>query len=214
MSSDETLDDGSLTAEQSLALIEAQRSRVQAETDVDPVLLYGVWGTAWLVGFGLWALTASRGDGDRVLDLPAGLVGASFAVLLVSAAAVTTWHSVRAGRGLRGEGQMRGAMYGGSWFLAFVGLFAVMAAVGRQGASDELMSLLSPLLACLLVGVMQMMGGAVWKDRALFAIGVWVLLCTAVGGLLGLPDFYLVMSLAGGGGFLLGAGWHLLRRKR
>ncbi len=211
---DETLDDGSLTAEQSLALIESQRARVEAETDVDPVLLYGVWGAAWLVGFGLWALTALQADGGRVLDLPDPLVGGVFAVLIVSAAAVTTWHGVRAGRGLRGEGQMRGAMYGWSWFLAFVGLFAVMSAIGRQGASDELMSLLSPLLACLLVGVMQMMGGAVWKDRALFAIGVWVLLCTAVAGLLGLPNFYVVMSLAGGGGFLLGAGWHLLRRRR
>ncbi len=214
MARDEMLDDDSLTPEQSLALIEAQRSRVEAQTDVNPVVLYGVWGVAWLLGFGLWALTENDADGSRLLDIPRGVVGATFGVLIVSAMAVTMWHSIRASRGLRGEEQLRGAMYGWCWTLAFGALFVVMLGIDRAGAPQELTNLLWPLLSCLLVGVMQMMGGAVWKDVYLFGIGVWILVCTGIGGFLGLPGFNVVMALAGGGGFLVMAAWFTLRRRR
>lgn len=208
---DETLDDGSLTPEQSLALVEAQRARVAQETDVNTVLLYGAWGLAWFLGFGLWALSEGT---DPVVALPSGLVGAVFGLLIVGAAVVTMVHSMRAGRGLRGRDQVRGAMYGWTWMLAFAALFVVMWALHQQDAPEPLLRLLWPVLSCLLVAVMQMMGGAIWTDAYQFGIGAWILLCTGAGAVLGLPGFYLLMSLAGGGGFLLMAAWLGLRRNR
>jgi hypothetical protein len=215
MAQDETLDDDSLTPEQSLALIEAQRARVESQTDVDPVVLYGVWGVAWLLGFGLWAVTENGANGSGPwLDIPRGVVGVTFGLLIAGAMAATMWHSLRVSRGLRGEEQQRGAMYGWSWTIAFAALFVVMAGIHRAGAPQELTNLLWPLLSCLLVGVMQTMGGAVWKDFYLFGIGIWILVCTAIGGFLGLPGFNVVMALAGGGGFLVMAAWFTLRRRR
>jgi hypothetical protein len=210
----ESLDDASLTPEQSLALIEAQRARVEAQTDVNPVVLYGVWGIAWLLGFGLWAVTDQGDGGSRLLDIPRGVVGTVFGLLIAGAMAATMWHSIRASRGLRGREQLRGAMYGWSWTLAFAALFVVMAGIDRAGAPQELTNLLWPLLSCLLAGVMQTMGGAVWNDVYLFGIGIWILVCTAVGGFLGLPGFNVLMALAGGGGFLVMAAWFGLRRRR
>lgn len=211
MAQDETLDDGTLSPEQSMALIEAQRARVEQQTDVNVIVLYGIWGAAWFLGFGLWAVT----DGDDPwLDLPRGVVGALFGAMIIGAMLVTTWHSIRVSRGLRGDEQVRGAMYGWTWMLSFAAMFAVMWALYSQDAPEPVLELLWPVLSCLLVGVMQMMGGAVWKDAYQFGIGVWILLCTGAGAFLGLPGFNIVMSLAGGGGFLLMAAWFVLRRRR
>ena len=64
----------------------------------------------------------------------------------------------------------------------------------------------------LLVGVLYMMGAAVWQDRAGFGLGAWILAITCLAALAGLPGVYLVMSLAGGGGFLAAAMWFQVRR--
>lgn len=200
-----------LTPEQTLALIDSQRARVDAELDVDPRRLYAAWGAAWLVGFG--GLYATSVD-EPLVDVSRGAALGAHFVLLVAAMAYTAVHVSRATRGVRGVSATTGAMYGWSWMLGFASLPVIIAAVERVGAPEPVLDLLWTTLPGLLVGVLYMMAGALWQDWSGFALGVWILVSTGLGALAGLPGIYLVMSLAGGGGFLLAAGAFALLRAR
>lgn len=193
-----------LTPEQTLALIESQRAKVDAELEVDPSRLYAAWGGAWLVGFA--GLYLSSGT-DPLLDSARGVAFGLFFALLSAAAAFTAVHIIRATRGLRGVSATSGAMYGWSWMLSFASLPVILSSVERLGASPPAIDLLWTALPGLLVGVHYMMAGAMWQDRLGFALGAWILISTCLGALAGLPGAYLVMSLAGGGGFLLASLW-------
>lgn len=192
-----------------LALIEAQQARVATELDVDARLLYGVWGVAWLVGFG--AQAATSGD-DPLLPLSRGVAITALVLLLIGAMVVTGVHVARATRGVRGRSGTTGAMYGAAWMLSFAALPVVMTGVDRLGAPEPVLDLLWTTLPCLLVGVLYVMGAAVWQDKLGFGLGVWIIVVTALGSLAGLPALYVVMSLAGGGGFLVAALWFAVRR--
>ncbi|WP_336921609.1 hypothetical protein [Aquipuribacter sp. SD81] len=197
-----------------LALVQAEQARVAAAFRPDERLLFGAWGTAWLVGFLLmWAGSPLR-EGGPLVAVPGVVVGVAFFLLLLSAGVVTAVHSTRAGRGLRGASSRVGAMYGWGWFLGFASLPLVVLSADRLGAPPEVAALLWPALSGLVVGLLYIGGGAAWDDPTQFAIGAWILVTTGLGCLLGLPGLYLVMALAGGGGFLAAAAWFALRRRR
>ncbi len=193
-----------LTPEQTLALIDSQRAKVDAELEVDPSRLYAAWGGAWLVGFAGLYLTSGT---DPLLDSSRGVAFGLFFALLSTAAGFTAVHIVRATRGLRGVSATSGAMYGWSWMLSFVSLPVILSSVERLGVAPPAVDLLWTVLPGLLVGVHYMMAGAMWQDRVGFGLGAWILITTCLAALAGLPGAYLVMSLAGGGGFLLTALW-------
>jgi hypothetical protein len=65
----------------------------------------------------------------------------------------------------------------------------------------------------LVVGILYLVGGALWQDRVQYGLGAWILAASAAGALAGSPAVYLVMSLAGGGGFLLAAAWFAVRAR-
>ena len=121
-------DDGpatQLSPEQVLAVIDAQRARVDANLDVDSRLLYGVWGVAWLLGYGGIYATSRA---DPLLDVSRNVAVLAFFALLAAALVVTVVHTARATRGVRGVSSSAGAMYGGLWALSFVALPFVTAA--------------------------------------------------------------------------------------
>lgn len=199
---------GGPEAAAALALIEAQQARVVTELDVDARLLYGAWGTAWLLGFG--ALAAASGV-DPLLPVGRGVALVALFVLLAGAMVLTGVQVARATRGVRGPSGTSGAMYGGAWLLAFASLPVVMAGVERIGAPTQVLDLLWTTLPCLLVGALYVMGAAVWQDKLQFGLGAWIIVVTGLGSLAGLPAMYVVMSLAGGGGFLVAALWFAIR---
>ncbi len=199
-------DAGSTDLARMLALAEREQARTRQLLAPDSAVLYGAWGLAWLVGPGLMWLAAAH---DL---LPLGLAGGVFAALLVGAAVVTAVHLRRSTAGVIGVSSVTGAMYGWSWFAGFAALAVTMQAAARAGAGDDLLQLLWTALSCLVVGVLYMASGAMWRDATQFAIGVWILLVGAVGALFGVPANLLLMSLAGGGGFLLVAVLARLRR--
>jgi len=199
-----------LTAEQTLALIDGQRAKVDAELEVAPSRLYAAWGVAWLVGFAGLYVTAGA---DPLLNVSRGAAFAVFFLLLIAAMAFTAGHVARATRGLRGVSATTGAMYFWSWALSFAALPLIISSVERLGAPPAAVDLLWTTVPGLLVGVHYMMAGAMWQDRHGFGLGAWVLISTCLGALAGLPGAYLVMSLAGGGGFLLAALWSAARRR-
>lgn len=201
-----------LSPAETLALVDGQRRKVDEALGVDPRLLYGVWGLAWSVGFATFWRTAGGPEG--AYQRPALWVGILFGLLILGAIVVTAVHSSRASRGVRGASAEVGAMYGWAWFLGFAGYAALFVGMARAGASEELQALLAPSASCLLVGVLYLAGGAVWRDRVQFGLGGWIVAVTAAGAVVGLPGIYLVMSVAGGGGFLLAAAWFALQRWR
>lgn len=208
---DADVDEAVLDLAASAALIDAQRERLAAATDVDGRLLFGVWGVAWLVGFG--ALYFVSGD-DPVLPWSPAAAGVLFAALDVAAIVVTTVHIARRTAGLRGTSATQGAMYGWAWFLGFAAIGGLGYALGRAGASIEVISATMTIVPALLVGTLYIAGGAIWQDRTQFALGVWILLVTIVAALVGAPGLLAVMAVAGGGGMLVGGLAVALRRRR
>lgn len=194
----------------SAALIESQRARVAAETDVDARLLFAVWGVAWLIGFG--ALYAAAID-PPLGAVRAGVAGGLFGALLVAAMVITAVHIARQSRGVSGVSARAGAMYGWGWGLSFVGVGALGSALASAGASGEVMQLVMTVVPALLVGALYMVGAALVCSRSQFALGAWITVVTIVGAVVGAPGLLAVMSVAGGGGMLVAAGAEHARRR-
>ena len=201
-------------AAEQLRLVAEQRSRTRQALAPDERVVFGAWGLAWFVGLGLMWLSSPMRDGGPLVAVPGLVVGLLFVALLVGAGVVTTVHSVRAGRGLAGPSSRTGAMYGWGWFLGFAMLPCIVLSADRLGASPETVALLWPAVSGLVVGLMYIGGAAAWDSPLQFAIGAWIIVTTGAGCLLGVPTLYLVMALAGGGGFLATAAWFTVRRAR
>ncbi len=204
-------DDAPLDPAEGAALIAAQRARVAEATDVDGRLLFGVWGAAWLVGFGaLYAVAGDRPLVDGDPDLALGL----FAVTLLAAMAVTATHIARRTSGVHGASAVQGAMYGWSWFLGFVAVYALAVALTDAGADPVVVQTAMTIVPTTLVGVLYMAGAAIWRDRTQFALGAWITVVTIVAAIVGMPHMLAVMAVAGGGGMLVAAGLSAGRRRR
>lgn len=189
-----------------LAIIDAQRAVVRQKAEVDDRLILLTWGVAWLVGYLALYLTAKESGS------PAVWAFAVFAGLLAAAVVATIVHTVRRTAGLAGPGSTSGAMFGLSWSIGFTGLALIMVGLMRAGISDVVASLLWNALPCLLVGVLYLAGGALWRSGILYGLGAWIVLVGGGATIAGLPAMYLVMAVAGGGGLLVGAALAHLRR--
>jgi hypothetical protein len=192
----------------SLALIETEQRRIGRQVTFNPVFMNAMWAVVWFAGFG----AAYLGYGaDR--RIPAWLGAAIPAALIVTGLATSIAYGIRVGSGISGPSRTAGAMYGWSWTLGFVCLTAVDIAIGRH-LPDSTVTLLWSATSLLLVGVLQMVGAALWRDLIMFATGAWTMVCAAGAALLGVPGNFLVLSLAGGGGFAVLAAYLALRRHR
>jgi len=200
-------------AAEQLRLVTEQRARTEAALVLDARVVLGAWGVAWFVGFGVIWLAADR-DGGPLLPVPRTAAGLLLALLLVAAGTLTAVLSARAGRGVAGASSRTGAIYGWGWLLGFAMLPTIVIGAQRLGASPEATALLWPAVSSLIVGLMYVAGAAAFGDLAQFAVGAWIMVTTGVGCLLGLPDLYLVMCLAGGGGFLAAAALLAVRQAR
>ncbi|MCW2915816.1 MAG: hypothetical protein JWN52_3884 [Actinomycetia bacterium] len=203
----EPTSEDALGVSESLALIDAERRHVQRRVHADPTLLFALWGVAWLVGFGAAYLAYGR---DRVI--PGWLGVAIPAVLIAVALIVSIGYSIAVGRGVSGPSRTVTAMYGWSWTLGFGCLAVMNSALIRRGLTSDEAAMLWSASALLLVGVLYLAGGMVWQDRAQYGMGTWTLLCAAGAVFAGVPGNFLVQALAGGGGFLILAGYHRFAR--
>ncbi|MFI2104180.1 hypothetical protein ACH436_12870 [Isoptericola sp. NPDC019693] len=198
-------DEAGLPAAESLRLIREQQDRARAALEPDGRALYGAWGVAWLAGYlVLW--TSARGRGE-----PEAWAFWVFAAAITAAVVFTMVHTIGRTAGTRGVSARTGAMYGWSWMLGFLTLSVFLGGLARAGADDEVMALASNGGACVVVGLLYLGGAAAFGDRSLFVLGAWILLVAAAATFAGLPVTYLVMALAGGGGFLVMAGVEHLR---
>jgi hypothetical protein len=194
--------DGELSPEESLAVIETQGQDATRSLTVDPVPILAMWGLAWLAGFGAFYLASPNGPGPL---LPTWVAGVILAVLFATALAVSVGQGVWRGRGVEGPSRLAGAMYGWSWLLAFAGLYAVNLGLLHQGLPSGLGPLLWSGTSLLVVGLLYLAGGIIWADRVQYGLGVWTLITGASSVTAGAPANFAVLSLAGGGGFLVAA---------
>ena len=187
-----------------LAIIAAQRLRA-ADVRPSSALIYGVWGAVWLVGYGAMWLTARDDDTPSVA---AGVVAVAGGVL---ALVVTIVHITRRTRGIAGASARQGAMYGWAWAIGFLAQSMIVGGLARAGASNEVTALAANAIAALVVGLLYLTGGVLWRSTAMYVLGGWIALVGAGAALAGLPGSYLLMALAGGGGMLAAAAVEALR---
>ena len=192
-------EDTPLDPAESVALIAEQRSKVKAAIAVNERLIFGVWGIAWLVGFGLlWAVSID----DPLLGWSEGVALSVFGALLVAAMVVTTVHTARRSSGVRGPSSTVGAMYGWSWFAAFAGVGALGYALGILQVAPKVSGTVMTIVPALVVGALYMAGGAVWQDRTQLSLGVVISVSTVAAAVVPYSKLLLVVSLACARGML------------
>lgn len=178
-----------------LELIDSQRRSTQSRLVRDYTVLLIVWAAAWAVGFG--ALWFARDIGGVPL-LPTVAAWVIFGLSLATAVAWSITAGVRsAGSGIRGGSQLQGALYGWSWTISMIAAWLLITALQRAGLSQELANLLYPGLFVMLVGVLYLAGGALWRSPVQYVLGI-VLIAVAIGAtFVGLPYNFLVFATAG-----------------
>ncbi|SEC00917.1 hypothetical protein SAMN04489727_2223 [Amycolatopsis tolypomycina] len=204
------MEDEPMSAEESLNLIARQHRRTRRELGGGPARMLAAWALAWLVGWGFTYVSVQPG-----VAIPGWVAGGIVVPLLFCGAiAYTAYTSIRAGRGIRGPSRTVGAMYGYSWALSSIGLMVVDIRITQfQALSSDQVSLLWSGSWLLLTGVLYLAGGMVWQDKLMYGLGAWMIVSAALSVLVGYPLNFLVLTVCGGGGFLLGAIVYFVREK-
>ncbi|MGH3672436.1 MAG: hypothetical protein ACRDSH_17680 [Pseudonocardiaceae bacterium] len=202
-------EEASLPPQASLELIEREGRQACRQLGVDPAPIFGLWGVAWLLGWGAIYLASPGGPGPL---LPMWAAGVILGVLYAAAIVLPIVRGVQAGRGVSGPSRVVGAMYGWSWTLGFCALTAINVGLMQHGLSDDTVSLLWSGTASLVIGLLYLAGGMLWRDRVQYLLGVWMLLTAAGSVFAGVPGDFAVLALAGGGGFLVQCAYYLLVR--
>lgn len=201
-------DDAVLDPAASLALLRAEQARAARSFDVDARLLYAAWGSAWAVGYTTLALSGSGSGG-----FPPAVPSAVLFLGVLVALTITAVHTSRRQRGLVGPSVVTGSLYGTAWPIAFVALSLLVYAAASALDDVRVHAVLWPAGTGLVVGLLHLMGGALWRDRTQYALGAWVATTSCAAPFLGLPGQHWVMALAGGGGFLVAAAVEAHRRR-
>jgi hypothetical protein len=197
-----------MTPEESLALIAKQTDEARRGFAPNPAVLLAVWGLVWLLGFGLVYLSA-----PPTSLVPMWTAGLITAVAFAGAIVYSAVYGMRSTRGVRGPSRLVGAMYGWSWMIGFGGLTVVNVSLIRLGLEPGLIPLLWSGTSLLLTGLLYLAGGMLWQDKIQYGLGVWIIVSGAASVLAGAPHNFLVLSLAGGGGFLVAALVFLVRSR-
>jgi hypothetical protein len=190
------------SVQDALGIIQRQQQVAAAQIEPNARLLYGVWGLAWLLGFGAFYLIV-----DAIIVAPLWVAGAVFSALLAAAGAISGIHIARRVQGVRGTDSITGKMYGFAWLLSMVGLGAFLGGAVDLGIAPPAQAALFAGAFPFLVGVLYLAGGAIWRDRFQYGMGVWIILAAAASPFVGVPANYLVLAFGGGGGLLAAAGY-------
>ena len=191
--------------EEALAVVDAQRSTYLKRHEIKAAPLLTAWGLAWLVGCAALALYR-----EPDYDLPR-VPYLFFCGCLAAALLFTFAYIIPKARGVRGRSSREGTYCGLAWTLGMsLGavilsrLNAYLAAV-NTGQANEVASVVSNAVPCLVVGVIFLMSAALWDETVMGVLGGWILLITLVVTIAGMPWAWWIMSVAGGGGMLVAA---------
>lgn len=198
-------DERSQTPEEMLALVRDQQRSIEGQKGAFVPLILLSWGIAWLLGFGaLWLI-----DGYAGFSLPIVVAAPIFIVLLAGAGVLSTVFGIRSSRGLRSgkDAAFVGMVYGQSWWVGSLAIFALGQALVRSGMNEDILRIFYPSAYIFFAGLMYVMAAAIWRAVPMLILGGWSILVSVLAPFLGYPDQYLVYALAGGGGFLFVSIW-------
>ena len=186
---------------EALRLIEEQRATVLRRIHVDDRWWYWPWGFAWLIGFGVMFLRFGP-NGRVFVDLPEWLPVALLLALLVAAGAISGATGTRAYGQVAGESARRGAYYGWTWAISFAAITVILVRVS-DALPEDMRTLVWAASNVAITGALHMAGGAIWLNRPLFQLGVWISVVNVAGVLAGPGWQSLIMCVAAGGGMIV-----------
>ncbi|MFC6018715.1 transporter [Plantactinospora solaniradicis] len=192
-----------------LRLIAEQQAEAARKLSPNLLWYYWPWGLAWLIGFGLLFLFSGP-NGRMFVEMPLWLPLATLFTLLIAAGIISGVTGARTYGQVAGDSRRRGQWYGLAWGLGFAGVMTVLGPVSDH-LPEDLAGLLWAGVSVGLTGALHMAGGAIWLDRNLFRLGVWISVINIVGVIAGPGWHALVISVAGGGGMLVAGVVFLLR---
>ena len=201
--------DKPLGAAEALAIVHEQQRSVATQMGGFVPTMTAIWGGAWLLGFGVLFAQALTG-----FPLPLAVI--SFVVLLLAAAAFSTYHGIRSGRGIRASWQssFTGTVYGVTWSFGSVALAAIGGGLSYNGMSEELASHFYPTIFLFFIGIMYIIAGGIWPTVFTIVTGGQLVLIAVVSLFIPAPFHLLFLSLAAGAGFFVLAILHRLSQKR
>ena len=191
--------------EEALAVVDAQRSTYLKRHEIKAAPLLTAWGLAWLVGYAALALYR-----EPDYDLPR-VPYLFFCGCLAAALLFTFAYIIPKARGVRGRSSREGTYCGLAWTLGMslgaviLSRLNVILAAVNTGQANEVASVVSNAVPCLVVGVIFLMSAALWDETVMGVLGGWILLVTLVVTIAGMPWAWWIMSVAGGGGMLVAA---------
>ena len=191
--------------EEALAVVDAQRSTYLKRHEIKAAPLLTAWGLAWLVGYAALALYR-----EPDYDLPR-VPYLFFCGCLAAALLFTFAYIIPKARGVRGRSSREGTYCGLAWTLGMslgaviLSRLNVPLAAVNTGQANEVASVVSNAVPCLVVGVIFLMSAALWDETVMGVLGGWILLVTLVVTIAGMPWAWWIMSVAGGGGMLVAA---------
>jgi len=186
--------DARADAERMFALMQSQRRSTQSRLMRGYAVLLVVWAAAWAIGFS--ALWFGRDIGGVDL-LSAPVAWIVFGVCMVTAIVWSIVTGVRSGAGIRGRSRYQGMLYGWSWTISMVGAWLLLVGLQRAGLPAHLAALLYPGMFVLIVGVLYLAGGALWRAPVQYALGIVMIAVVVVATFAGAPYHYLVYAIAG-----------------
>ncbi|MFD0416639.1 ABC transporter permease [Streptomyces sp. NPDC127108] len=172
-----------------------------ATGDVANLGTYICFGLAYVLGHGSAAL--SKGD-NPVLDLPGWLpmtlLGGGLALGTIQA----TRAALRAQRASTDPDSVRtGQLLGAAWVTAFAALFLAITGLSATLDHPDIRTLLWPTGSGFVVGLMYVAEGAARRNLLHYTLGTWLALTSTAALLMGNPNFYWVLTIAGGGAYTL-----------
>jgi hypothetical protein len=192
-----------------LRLVNDAETKAREELQGNEAGVYLIWGFAWLLGYG--AMHAAR---FGWLPLSAGASLTVFSITILAALASTVFIVTRQRRGIRGHSSFVGAMYGGAWALGFMVMGTLSGVIGAAVDDFWLTGMVINGIALLIVGLMYMVGGAMFNDKSQAMLGIWFLVVNIVALLAGPANFVTVCFILGPLGFFAGALAEFHRRRR
>ncbi|MEU7894800.1 hypothetical protein AB0B45_18305 [Nonomuraea sp. NPDC049152] len=204
------MDEEDLSPAEMMRLIEEQAAAATRRLQPDPLFLYAPWGLAWLVGFAAFFLSYGL-DGHPIAPISWQLALAILMGAQLLAGAFLFWSARASSVQIRGETAQRGMMYGYAWFVGMLSMGLILSHFTPMLPRDQI-GLLYASVSLLVVSILYMAGGAVWREWPMFFLGVWTAAVNAAGATLGPGWHALLISLLVGGAFFVAG--IVLRRRR
>ncbi|MFD3485518.1 ABC transporter permease [Streptomyces sp. NPDC058665] len=170
--------------------------------EVDNRATYVSFGLAYVLGHGAAAVS---GGSDPLLALPGWLPMTLLGIGLAAGTVNATLAAARAQRAATGPDILSGKLLGASWVVAFAALFLAITGLTNSLDLPDLQSVLWPTGSGLVVGLLYLAEGAVRRNTLHYTLGVWLALTSTAALFLGTPGLYWVLTLAGGGAYVVAA---------